>query len=118
MVDVTALYPWSDSSPRVALWEGSETHVVFAWAKTTPTMWGETMGQRIQSLTRLTRSGVVTGVGHLRRGWWHRFPFLPVLDATHLAWRRTTAYGIDRPADRRDVKAFLLWADRQRRAGA
>lgn len=80
-------------------------------------MWGKYMGQRMRSLFRLVRSTVVTGFAHVRRGWWRRLPFLPIPDRQHLAWRRWTAYGSDRPAERRDILTFLLWADRQRRAG-
>jgi len=28
-----------------------------------------------------------------RRGWWKRWPFLPLPDVAYLAWRRQTAYG-------------------------
>ncbi|MEX1005095.1 MAG: hypothetical protein WD990_09435 [Acidimicrobiia bacterium] len=81
-------------------------------------MWGNTMGQRMGRLLRLVKSTVVTGLAHVRRGWWRRRPFLPLPDRRHLAWRRWTAYGSDQPAERRDITTFLLWADRQRRAGA
>lgn len=67
---------------------------------------------------RLVRAAVVTAWTHTRRRWWRRPPFLPIPDRSHLAWRRMTAYGVDRPADREDLTAFLLWADRQRRARA
>ena len=76
------------------------------------------MGQRIRSLFRLMKSTIVTGFAHVRRGWWRRRPFLPLPDRQHLAWRRWTAYGTDRTAERRDIVTFLLWAERQRRAGA
>ena len=67
---------------------------------------------------RLLRSALVTGWAHLRRRWWSTAPFLPTADPTHLAWRRKTAYGVDRPVDRKDLTEFLLWADRQRKARA
>lgn len=70
----------------------------------------------MRSLIRLMRSMVVTGIAHVRRGWWRRAPFLPLPDPAHMAWRRGTAYGTDRPTERRDLLAYLLWADRQRKA--
>lgn len=75
-------------------------------------------GQRIGRLLALVRSSIVTGAAHVRRGWWRSAPFLPLPDPAHLAWRRTTAYGEDRPVSREDLVAFLLWADRQRRVAA
>lgn len=80
--------------------------------------WGNTMGQRMKSLFRLVRSALVTSVAHVRRGWWRQPPFLPLPDPKQLAWRRTTAYGTDRPAESHDLVSFLLWADRQRRAAS
>ena len=46
-----------------------------------------------------------------RRGWWHRFPFLPLPATDYLRWRMHTAYGsYDSvpPAD--DVVRFARWA--------
>lgn len=48
-----------------------------------------------------------------RRGWYRRFPFLPVPDTTYLRWRMHTAYGRDDavpPAA--DVIRFAHWATR------
>lgn len=48
-----------------------------------------------------------------RRGWYRRFPFLPVPDATYLRWRMHTAYGRDDavpPAA--DIIRFARWATR------
>lgn len=45
-----------------------------------------------------------------RRGWWRRFPFLPLPDRTYLRWRMYTAYGDETtvpPA--RDVIRFVRW---------
>lgn len=30
-----------------------------------------------------------------RKGWWHRFPFLPIPPKEWLLWRLETAWGID-----------------------
>ena len=79
-------------------------------------MRGNAMGQQIRRMLRLARSTVVTGFAHVRRGWWRQSPFLPVPDPAHLAWRRMTAYGEDRPVTRADLTAYLLWADRHRGA--
>ena len=46
-----------------------------------------------------------------RRGWWHRFPFLPLPARDYLRWRMHTAYGsydAVTPAD--DVIRFARWA--------
>ena len=48
-----------------------------------------------------------------RRGWWHRFPFLPVPDGEYVRWRMHTAYGADDavpPA--REVERYARWATR------
>ncbi|HSJ27846.1 MAG TPA: hypothetical protein VLB67_06505 [Acidimicrobiia bacterium] len=79
--------------------------------------WGGMIGRAIARVLRLIRSGIFTGLSHVRRSWWRRPPFLPIPDRRHLSWRRVTAYGEDRPVDTQDLKAFLLWSDRQRRAG-
>ncbi len=46
-----------------------------------------------------------------RRGWWSRFPFLPLPDRTYVRWRMYTAYGDEDavpPAD--DVVRYARWA--------
>ncbi|MEO8563137.1 MAG: hypothetical protein ABI601_13725 [bacterium] len=46
-----------------------------------------------------------------RRGWWHRFPYLPLPARDYLRWRMHTAYGDSDavpPAD--DVIRFARWA--------
>jgi hypothetical protein len=46
-----------------------------------------------------------------RRGWWARFPFLPVPSRTYLAWRMHTVYGDHHavpPAD--DIERYARWA--------
>jgi len=46
-----------------------------------------------------------------RRGWWRRFPFLPLPARDYLRWRMHTAYGDSDavpPAD--DVIRFARWA--------
>jgi hypothetical protein len=49
-----------------------------------------------------------------RRGWYRRFPFLPVPAADYLRWRMHTAYGRDEavpPAG--DVIRYAEWATRK-----
>jgi hypothetical protein len=46
-----------------------------------------------------------------RRGWYARFPFLPLPDTTYVRWRMHTAYGSDAhvpPAE--DVIRYARWA--------
>jgi hypothetical protein len=46
-----------------------------------------------------------------RRGWWRRFPFLPLPARDYMRWRMYTAYGdadVVPPAD--DVVRFARWA--------
>ena len=48
------------------------------------------------------------------RGWWHRFPFLPVPPREYLRWRMHTAYGDSDavpPVD--DVVRYARWTGRQ-----
>ena len=47
------------------------------------------------------------------RGWYRRFPFLPLPDRTYVAWRMYTAYGDHQavpPLD--DVVRYARWARR------
>jgi hypothetical protein len=47
------------------------------------------------------------------RGWWHRFPFLPLPEREYLKWRMYTAYGDENavpPAE--DVARYARWATR------
>ena len=49
-----------------------------------------------------------------RRGWWRRFPFLPLPARDYLRWRMHTAYGasdVVPPAD--DVERYARWAVRK-----
>jgi hypothetical protein len=49
-----------------------------------------------------------------RRGWWTRFPFLPLPATTYVAWRMHTAYGDHHavpPAE--DIIRYSHWAVRQ-----
>jgi hypothetical protein len=48
------------------------------------------------------------------RGWWRRFPFLPVPDPEYWRFRMHTAFGDDwagRPSTE-DVVAYLQWCQR------
>lgn len=47
------------------------------------------------------------------RGWWRRYPFLPIPDRSYLEFRRFTAYGsADHRLEPDDVVAFLEWSRR------
>ena len=49
-----------------------------------------------------------------RRGWWRRFPFLPVPSVPYVQWRMHTAYGegdVVPPAE--DVERYARWAVRE-----
>ena len=49
-----------------------------------------------------------------RRGWWYRFPFLPVPAKDYVRWRMHTAYGDDDatpPAD--DLERYARWSARR-----
>lgn len=44
------------------------------------------------------------------RGWWRRPPFLPIADRGYMEFRAVTHYGDkNRPAEPRDVVAWLEW---------
>jgi hypothetical protein len=46
-----------------------------------------------------------------RRGWWRRFPFLPLPARDYLRWRMYTAYGdSDAVPPAEDVIRFARWA--------
>lgn len=45
------------------------------------------------------------------RGWYRRFPFLPIPDSTYVRWRMYTAYGdYDAIPPARDVERYAHWA--------
>ena len=49
-----------------------------------------------------------------RRGWYRRFPFLPLPDRTYVRWRMHTAYGdYDAIPPARDVERYARWAARE-----
>ncbi|MFW6199747.1 MAG: hypothetical protein ACOC8K_04165 [Gemmatimonadota bacterium] len=50
------------------------------------------------------------------RGWYRKFPFLPVPPRSYVRWRLETAYGdseVVPPAD--EVARFIRWARQMRR---
>jgi len=50
------------------------------------------------------------------RGWYKRFPFLPIPPRSYIRWRMETAYGDPEaipPAE--DLERFLRWASRMRK---
>lgn len=49
-----------------------------------------------------------------RRGWWHRFPFLPLPSEEYIRWRMHTAYGdSDATPPAADVERYAVWAVRK-----
>ena len=47
------------------------------------------------------------------RGWYTRFPFLPIPDATYVRWRMYTAYGdYEAVPPAKDVERYARWAAR------
>lgn len=45
------------------------------------------------------------------RGWYARFPFLPIPDRTYVRWRMYTAYGdYDAIPPTEDVERYARWA--------
>lgn len=52
------------------------------------------------------------------RGWWHRWPPLPLPDPAYLRFRLVTAYGrTDHAPEPDDVVSYLDWCRDWRRAG-
>ncbi len=48
------------------------------------------------------------------RGWWYRFPFLPLPSMRYVRWRMYTAYGDERAVPPvNDVVAYARWTSRQ-----
>ncbi len=46
-----------------------------------------------------------------KRGWYTRFPFLPLPDPTYIRWRMYTAYGdYNAIPPARDVERYARWA--------
>lgn len=46
-----------------------------------------------------------------KRGWYMRFPFLPLPDPTYVRWRMYTAYGdYNAIPPARDVERYARWA--------
>jgi len=51
-----------------------------------------------------------------RRGWWRRFPFLPLPPRSYLAWRSETAWGASDAAGSDEAMVrYLLWTREMRR---
>ncbi len=50
------------------------------------------------------------------RGWYRRFPFLPVPPASYMRWRMETAFGDEgAEASPEELERYLLWTARMRR---
>lgn len=63
---------------------------------------------------RLAGSLVRVGWRFRARGWWRRFPFLPIPERDYVRWRMYTAYGdadAIPPAD--DVARYARWATKR-----
>lgn len=59
--------------------------------------------------------GALAAAGRLApRGWWRRFPFLPLPDPAYWRFRMDTAFGQDRSGrpSTDDVVAYLEWCQR------
>lgn len=51
-----------------------------------------------------------------RRGWYRRFPFLPLPSSSYLRWRMETAYGDpDAVPTYEELERYLRWARNMRR---
>ena len=49
-----------------------------------------------------------------RRGWWRRFPFLPLPSREYVRWRMHTAYGdADAVPPAEDVVRYARWIGKQ-----
>lgn len=49
------------------------------------------------------------------RGWWHRFPFVPVPSRDYVRWRMYTAYGDEHHVPAPDeIARYARWATRSR----
>ena len=83
----------------------------------TRTWTGLTLSLAGRALVRPTLASALVRVAwrFRRRGWYRRFPFLPLPDATYLRWRMYTAYGAeDAVPPAGDVERFARWAVRDR----
>ena len=50
------------------------------------------------------------------RGWYRRFPFLPLPPRAYLEWRNDTAYGqVDAQPPLEEFDRFVVWSGRMRR---
>ncbi len=49
------------------------------------------------------------------RGWYRRFPFLPLPSRSYLEWRTETAYGAGGAPPGDDTARYLRWASRMRK---
>jgi len=47
-----------------------------------------------------------------RRGWWHKWPFLPLADPAYWRFRTVTAYGDEGGPTPRDVALAAKWSVR------
>jgi len=53
------------------------------------------------------------------RGWWRRWPFLPLPPAEYLDWRLHTAYGDEGAGpEPEELERYLRWSLRMQRLGA
>jgi hypothetical protein len=68
------------------------------------------------ALRSLTRPGLAVALLRVAwrfrsRGWYSRFPFLPLPDATYVRWRMYTAYGdYNAIPTATDVERYAHWA--------
>jgi hypothetical protein len=70
-----------------------------------------TLALRAVTRPRLAAALVRVAWRFRARGWYRRFPFLPVPDQTYVRWRMYTAYGAaDTVPPASDVERYALWA--------
>jgi len=77
--------------------------------------WWLPVGLAVAGAPRLWLTALRQVVRLAPRGWWHRWPLLPLPDRDYLRFRLQTMYGGEgRPPDAADVLAYLSWCKREK----
>ncbi len=74
----------------------------------TPALW-RSVALAVLRRPDLWLTAVTQALRLARPGWWRRTPFLPLPDATYLAFRLETQYGADAEPTAADVVTYLHW---------